>query len=277
MKEASHKKTDTVWFHPHEVPRVVKFIAAKLLQSCLTLCDPIDGSPPGSPVPGILQARILEWVAISFSNAWKWKVKVKSLSRVRLLATPWTAAHQALRPWDFPGKGTGVGCCCLLRKFIEAEVNDSSQGLGRGGENGSWSLMGKARQRVLEMDVGNSHTTLWMYLIPLHCILKNYSGGKFQVMCISVQFFKKESIEKSCTETMIVSFLFFQTRHTRKTTNPPFTITWFHKRRDISETIKKNVRGLSWWSSGWESIFQCKGTQVESTVRELRPHMPQGN
>ena len=69
--------------------------AAKSLQSCLTLCDPIDGSPPGSPVPGILQARTLEWVAISFFNAWKWKVKVKSLSRVGLLATPWTAAYQA--------------------------------------------------------------------------------------------------------------------------------------------------------------------------------------
>ena len=69
--------------------------AAKSLQSCPTLCDPIDGSPLGSPVPGILQARTLEWVAISFSNAWKWKVKVKSLSRVRLLAIPWTAAYQA--------------------------------------------------------------------------------------------------------------------------------------------------------------------------------------
>ena len=70
--------------------------AAKLLQSCPTLCDPIDGSPRGSPVPGILQARTLEWVAIAFSNAsWKWKVKVKSLSLVRLLATPWAAAHQA--------------------------------------------------------------------------------------------------------------------------------------------------------------------------------------
>ena len=69
--------------------------AAKSLQSCLTLCNPIDGSPPGSPVPGILQARTLEWVAISFSNAWKWKVKVKSLSRVRLLVTLWTAAYQA--------------------------------------------------------------------------------------------------------------------------------------------------------------------------------------
>ena len=69
--------------------------AAKSLQSCRTLCDPRDGSPPGSPVPGILQARTLERVAISFSNAWKWKVKVKSLSRVQLLVTPWTAAYQA--------------------------------------------------------------------------------------------------------------------------------------------------------------------------------------
>jgi len=69
--------------------------AAKSLQLCLTLCDPRDGSPPGSPVPGILQARTLEWAAISLSNAWKWKVKVKSLSHVWLLATPWTAAYQA--------------------------------------------------------------------------------------------------------------------------------------------------------------------------------------
>ena len=69
--------------------------AAKSLQPHLTLCDPIDGSPPGSVVPGILQARVVEWIAISFSNAWKWKVKVKSLSRVRILATPWTAPHQA--------------------------------------------------------------------------------------------------------------------------------------------------------------------------------------
>ena len=68
--------------------------AAKLLQSCPTLCDPIDGSPPGSPILGIPQARTLEWVAISFSNACKWKVKVKSLSHAQLLAIPWTAAHQ---------------------------------------------------------------------------------------------------------------------------------------------------------------------------------------
>ena len=69
--------------------------AATSLQSCPTLCDPIDGSPLGSAIPGILQARTLEWGAISFSNEGKWKVKVKSLNRVRLFATPWTAAYQA--------------------------------------------------------------------------------------------------------------------------------------------------------------------------------------
>ena len=77
------------------VNTIVAAAGAKSLQSCPTLCDPIDGSPSGSPVPGILQARTLEWVAISFSNVWKWRVKVKSLSRVQLLATPWTAVYQA--------------------------------------------------------------------------------------------------------------------------------------------------------------------------------------
>ena len=88
------------WQQPRESPKLILLqrhaaAAAKLLQSCPTLCDPIDGSPSGSSVPGILQARTLEWVGISFSNAWKWKVKVKSLSHIWVLATPWTAAHQA--------------------------------------------------------------------------------------------------------------------------------------------------------------------------------------
>ena len=83
--------------------------AAKSLQSCPTLCDPIDGSPPGSPIPGILQARTLEWVAISFSIAWKWKVNVKSLSRVWLLATPWTAAYQAPPSMGFARQEYGSG------------------------------------------------------------------------------------------------------------------------------------------------------------------------
>ena len=88
--------------------------AAKSLQSCPTLCDAIDGSPPGTPVPGILQARTLEWVTISFSNAWKWKVKgsrsvVSDSSRPHGLQPT-----RLLHPWDFPGKSTGVGCQCLL-------------------------------------------------------------------------------------------------------------------------------------------------------------------
>ena len=97
----------------------VSAAAAKSLQSCPTLCDPIDGSPPGFPIPGILQARTLEWVAISFSNAWKWKVTVKSLSRVRLFERPHgPQPTRLLLPWDFPGKSTGVGCHCLLCAFF---------------------------------------------------------------------------------------------------------------------------------------------------------------
>ena len=98
--------------------------AAKSLQSCPTLCDPIDGSPPGSPIPGILQARTLEWTAISFSNAGKWKVKVKSLSRVWPSATPWTAAFQAPSSRGFPGKSTGVGCHCLLHSIFSYVINN---------------------------------------------------------------------------------------------------------------------------------------------------------
>ena len=90
MKPMSPASPSFAWFFTIEPPAAA---AAKSLQSYLTLCDPVDGSPPGSPVPEILQARTLEWVAISFSNAWKWKVKGKSLSRV--FTTPWTAAHQA--------------------------------------------------------------------------------------------------------------------------------------------------------------------------------------
>ena len=91
------KVTDSKDASPGIYPSTPGYVtaAAKSFQSCLTLCDPWDCSPPGSPVPGILQARTLEWVAISFSNAWKWKLKVKSLSRGRLSATPWTAAYQA--------------------------------------------------------------------------------------------------------------------------------------------------------------------------------------
>ena len=87
--------------------------AAKSPQSCPTLCNPIDGSPPGSPVPAILQARTLEWVATSFSNAWKWKVKVKSLSRVQLFVTPWTAARQASLPFTISQS---------LLKFVSIEL-----------------------------------------------------------------------------------------------------------------------------------------------------------
>ena len=115
--------------------------AAKSLQSCPTLCDPIGGSPPGSPVPGILQARTLEWVAIAFSTSWKWKVKVKLLSHVRLLATPWTLVWESLssrdplffysrtqylsdpNPFTMGGGGGGQN----LESFIESEVSQKEK------------------------------------------------------------------------------------------------------------------------------------------------------
>ena len=95
--------------------------AAKSLQWCPTLRDPIDGSPPGSPVPRILQARTLEWVAISFSSAWKWKVKVKSLSHVRLFATPWTAAHQASLSMGFSRQDYWSGVPLPSPEFMDEE------------------------------------------------------------------------------------------------------------------------------------------------------------
>ena len=106
-----------------DMDQIVMYIVAtaKLHQSCPTLCDPVDGSPPGSPVPGILQARTLEWVAISFSNAWKSKVKVKSLSHIWLLATPWTAAYQAPVHGIFQARvlewGAIAFSMCMLSRF----------------------------------------------------------------------------------------------------------------------------------------------------------------
>ena len=135
---------------------------AKSLQSCLTLCDPRDGSPPGSPVPGILQARTLEWVAISFCNAWKWKVKVKSLSRVQPSATPRTAAFQAPLSMGFPRQEYWSGVplpspsvhltqCLIRRRFYFSNNNKSvfvkknNEPSNRGGE--TWYAQGNGRRR----------------------------------------------------------------------------------------------------------------------------------
>ena len=104
--------------------------AAKLLQSCPTLCDPIDGSPSGSPIPGIFQARTLEWVAISFSNAWKWKWKWSRSVVSDSLRPHGLQPTRLLRPWDFPGKSTGVGCHCLLQYSLISSSNFLMESLG---------------------------------------------------------------------------------------------------------------------------------------------------
>ena len=107
-----------IMFHMQNLLQSAAATAAKSLQSCPTLCDPIEGSSLGSPILGILQARILECVAISFSNSWKRKVKVKLLIGARFLATPRTAAYRAPPSMDFPTKSTGVGCSLLVLNDI---------------------------------------------------------------------------------------------------------------------------------------------------------------
>ena len=116
----------------------VNAAAAKSLRLCPTLCDPIDGSPPDSAIPGILQARVLEWVTISFSNAWKWSRSVVSNSSRPHGLQP----TMLLRPWDLPGKSTGVGCHCLLR-YVWIHISNFSKfqkSFREGKDKYSWPL-----------------------------------------------------------------------------------------------------------------------------------------
>ena len=131
--------------------------AAKSLQSCPTLCNPIDGSPPGSPVPGILQARTLEWVAISFSNAWKWKVKVKALSRVRLSATPRTAAFQAPPSMGFSRQEYWSG----MPLPSPAEEPSGLQSMGSHRVGHDWSLWTWTQHSVLVLNYNFSLPLNW--------------------------------------------------------------------------------------------------------------------
>ena len=151
---------------------IVAAAAAKSLQSCPTLCDPIDSSPPGSSVPGILQARTLEWVAISFSNAWKRKVKVKSLSRFWLFATPWTAAYQALPSMEFPGKSTGVGCHCLLWQFYSYKGLKSKWPLNVSQIIPYWNFSGWFRENQLRfhyLSIIIVRETFWWWVLNPDC------------------------------------------------------------------------------------------------------------
>ena len=137
--------------------------AAKLLQSSLTLCSPIDGSPPGSSVHGILQARTLEWVAISSSNAWKWKVKVKSLSRVQLLATPWTAAYQAPLSMGFSRQEYWSGVPLPSPKQ-QTRLTVNIKGSFSGGRRIIYIWIQKNEKKILEM-LTTKYVWLFMFKV----------------------------------------------------------------------------------------------------------------
>ena len=127
--------------------------AAKSLQSCPTLCDPIDCSPPGSPIPGILQARTLEWVAISFSNAWKWKVKVKSLSCVQLFVTPRTAVHQASSSMGFSRQEYWSGVPSPSPNTVWLQLNEASVRVKQIEAESAMVVLGCRRKRIWRLAI----------------------------------------------------------------------------------------------------------------------------
>ena len=151
--------------------------AAKSLQSCPTLCDLIDGSPPGSSVPGILQARPLEWVAISFSNAWRWKVKVKSLSCVRLFATPWTAAHQAPLSMGFARQEYCLSKCqrWLLLPYPGSGMGSPLRPIAQASPQ-SWPphIYLKILELISEVSKGSEYKIIYRDQLLFHRLIMNY-------------------------------------------------------------------------------------------------------
>ena len=145
---------------------------SEVAQSCPTLCDPIDGSPPGSPVPGILKARTLEWVAISFSNAWKWRVKVKSLSRVWLLASPWTAAHQAPPSMGFSRQEARPVCIPDSLKCLHWHIRSTNMCW----VPPVWHTVG-SRFRYSFGSVVIISTSLWNLYLSLYVFDQHETGG----------------------------------------------------------------------------------------------------
>ena len=137
---------------------------AKPLQSCPTLYDPTDSSPPGSPVPRILQARTLEWVAIFFSNAWRWKVKGKSLSRVWLLATPWTAAYQAPLSMGFSRQEYWSGVPLPSPKGQYWDGNSKKWSESKRSKNIKMDLLGENRNSKDQRDIQFIKATYTMLL-----------------------------------------------------------------------------------------------------------------
>jgi len=147
------RRWPTIWFHVliYDILGKAAAAAAKSLQLCPTLCDPTDRSPPGSHVPGILQARTLEWVAISFSSAWKWKVKAKSLSRVPPSVTPWTAAHQAPPSMGFSRQEYWSGVPSGKGKPVVGDIRPMAATV-------------RASQRRLTTDRGRELSRWWKHL-----------------------------------------------------------------------------------------------------------------
>ena len=161
------------------------YFCYSVAQSCLTVCDPMDCSPPGSPLPGILQARTLEWVAISFSNKWKWSRSVMSNSSRPQGLQP----TSLLRPWVFPGKITGVGCHCLLCKASLSFTN-------------SWSLL---KLMTIKLVMLSNHLILYRSLLLPPSIFPTFSKGS--ALCIRAKVLELQLQHQSFQWIFKVDFL----------------------------------------------------------------------
>ena len=228
--------------------------AVKLLQSCPTVCNPTDGSPPGSPVPGILQARTLEWVANSFSNAWKWKVKGKSLSRVRPSATPWTAAYQAPPPIGFSRQKYWSGVPLPSPNIMVIQVYSPNSNV----EEAEVEQFYEDIQDVLELTpqkyvlfiIGDWNAKTWSQETP-------EVTGKFG---LGVQNEAGQRLIEFCQDsTLVIANTLFQ-QHKRRcyTWTSPCSQQWNQPKRETVDTVSKNKAGSWLWLRSWTHYCQIQ-------------------
>ena len=222
--------------------------AAKLLQSCPTLCDPTDGSPPGSVIPGILQARTLEWVSISFSNAWKRKVKMKLLSHVRLLATPWTPASMGFSRQEYwSGLPLPSPCMCVSSPNRETKPISIKNDLYQARKTQIFIKYPPLKMYLLILHVtkiGSTYKTFLLHTKSIMVILRKSSSVIVCVVNWTSCFYHKIPFLCKRTTVKVIIQIWLLGRH-------------FHKNEQSkSVTSRKTTDSICWQSKWWNLRFK---------------------
>ena len=265
-------------------PRCFSSATAKSLQSCPTLCDPINGSPPGSPILGILQARTLEWVAISFSNAWKWKVKVKSLSRVWPSVTPWTTAFQAPPSMGFSRQehwsGVPLPSPALAQSLLSPRgwhVTQGPRSVPR--KSGLFpKKRGPPSQPCMGAPQPQCHLVWYtdtigflLSFLLLQCFLTQWTHYVFYYSFDSSSLFQQSLGQSVCVKAPLFRYIFHLAIHNiylgKKYNSKIIHVAWVINVKCIFKVLKKIVwiskkelqKGTTSHKSGWLSL---KSTQI---------------